>query len=155
MCVPHTAQNRNSTHLRAAWYLSHVADEHVVTNDFEYQVANDRSMSGPGHSRHSRYLVVSSLPREQTFGQCPRSSFPDSALSSWPGQARAAVHPLPRAMLRHGVVGVSRRAPSPEIWSETISGSEELLAGSGVACFWAISLEEIIGGVASIGARTR
>src|SRR5262245_30082913 len=26
-------------------------------------------------------------------------------------------------------------ASSPEIWSETISGGEEVLAGSGVACF--------------------
>src|SRR5262249_59132068 len=27
------------------------------------------------------------------------------------------------------------QAPSPEIWSETISGGEEVLAGNGVACF--------------------
>src|SRR5262249_20734165 len=39
------------------------------------------------------------------------------------------------------------QAPSPEIWSETISGGEEVLAGKGVACFWATSLEKIIGGV--------
>src|SRR5262249_15121242 len=34
------------------------------------------------------------------------------------------------------------QAPSPEIWSETISGGEEVLAGNGVACFWATSLEK-------------
>src|SRR5262249_54379843 len=43
------------------------------------------------------------------------------------------------------------QAPSPEIWSETISGAEGGSgAVSGVACFWATSLEEIIGGVAAI-----
>ena len=42
------------------------------------------------------------------------------------------------------------QAPSPEIWSETISGGEEVLAGKGVACFWATSLEKIIGGVIAI-----
>ena len=57
---------------------------------------------------------------------------------------------IPRVTLRHGAVGVSRlrrrhgpgppvggtfwfqifiQAPSPEIWSETISGGEEVLAG--------------------------
>jgi len=38
------------------------------------------------------------------------------------------------------------QAPSPEIWSETISGGEKVLAGKGVACFW----EKIIGGVTAI-----
>jgi len=42
------------------------------------------------------------------------------------------------------------QAPSPEIWSETISGGEKVLAGKGVACFWATSLEKIIGGVTAI-----
>jgi hypothetical protein len=42
------------------------------------------------------------------------------------------------------------QAPSPEIWSETISGGEEVLAGNGVACFWATSLEKIFGGVIAI-----
>ncbi|MFZ0622632.1 MAG: hypothetical protein WAM76_11615, partial [Pseudolabrys sp.] len=36
----HTAQHRNSTHLRAAWYLSYVANEHVGIIDFAYQIAN-------------------------------------------------------------------------------------------------------------------
>ena len=43
------------------------------------------------------------------------------------------------------------QAPSPEIWSETISGAEGGSgAVSGVACFWATSLEEIIGGVIAV-----
>jgi hypothetical protein len=42
------------------------------------------------------------------------------------------------------------QASSPEIWSETISGGEEVLAGNGVACFWATSLEKIFGGVIAI-----
>ena len=42
------------------------------------------------------------------------------------------------------------QAPSPEIWSETISGGEEVLAGKWVACFWATSLEKIFGGVIAI-----
>jgi hypothetical protein len=32
----YTAQHRNSTHLRAAWSLSYVADEHVGIIDFAY-----------------------------------------------------------------------------------------------------------------------
>jgi hypothetical protein len=47
----HTAQHRNSTHLRAAWYLPYVADEHVGIIDFSYQVANDPSMSALGQKR--------------------------------------------------------------------------------------------------------
>src|SRR5262245_21338969 len=42
------------------------------------------------------------------------------------------------------------QAPSPEIWSETISGDEKVLAGEWVACFWATSLEKIVGGVTAI-----
>src|SRR6516164_6351063 len=43
------------------------------------------------------------------------------------------------------------QAPSLEMWSETISGSEEGPGGgSGGACFWATSLEKIIGGVTAI-----
>jgi hypothetical protein len=42
------------------------------------------------------------------------------------------------------------QAPSPEIWSETISGGEEVLAGKWGGLFWATSLEEIIGGVIAI-----
>src|SRR5262249_12327012 len=42
------------------------------------------------------------------------------------------------------------QAPSPEIWSETISGSEGSWRGSGVACFLATSLEKIFGGVIAI-----
>src|SRR5262245_53019166 len=43
------------------------------------------------------------------------------------------------------------QAPSPEIWSETISGAEGGSgAVSGVACFWATSLEIIFGGVIAI-----
>src|SRR5262245_16153460 len=42
------------------------------------------------------------------------------------------------------------QAPSPEIWSETISGGEEVLGGNGVACFWATSLGKIFGGVIAI-----
>jgi hypothetical protein len=41
-------------------------------------------------------------------------------------------------------------ASSPEIWSETISGGEEVLAGKWGGLFWATSLEEIIGGVIAI-----
>jgi hypothetical protein len=36
------------------------------------------------------------------------------------------------------------QAPSPEIWSETISDGEEVLARGGL--FWATSLEKIFGG---------
>jgi hypothetical protein len=39
------------------------------------------------------------------------------------------------------------QAPSPEIWSETISGGEEVLAGKWGGLFWATSLEKIFGGV--------
>ena len=42
------------------------------------------------------------------------------------------------------------QASSPEIWSETISGGEEVLAGKWGGLFWATSLEEIIGGVIAI-----
>src|SRR5262245_2423219 len=43
------------------------------------------------------------------------------------------------------------QAPSPEIWSETISGAEGGSgAVNGVACFWATSLEKIFGGVIAI-----
>ena len=42
------------------------------------------------------------------------------------------------------------QASSPEVWRKTISGGEEVLRGNGVACFWATSLEEIIGGVTAI-----
>jgi hypothetical protein len=43
------------------------------------------------------------------------------------------------------------QAPSPETWRKTISGGEGgCWCGSGVACFWATSLEEIIGGVIAI-----
>ena len=39
------------------------------------------------------------------------------------------------------------QAPSPEIWSETISSGEEVLAGKWGGLFWATSLEKIFGGV--------
>jgi hypothetical protein len=39
---------------------------------------------------------------------------------------------------------------SPEIWSETISGGEEVLAGKCSGLFLATSLEEFIGGVIAI-----
>src|SRR6516162_1286228 len=42
------------------------------------------------------------------------------------------------------------QAPSPEIWSETISGGEEVLAGKWGGLFWATSLEKIFGGVTAI-----
>src|SRR5262249_33932453 len=42
------------------------------------------------------------------------------------------------------------QAPPPEIWSETISGGEEVLAGKWGGLSWATSLEEIIGGVIAI-----
>jgi hypothetical protein len=42
------------------------------------------------------------------------------------------------------------QASSPEIWSETISGGEEVLAGKWGGLFWATSLEKIIGGVIAI-----
>src|SRR5262249_27165460 len=43
------------------------------------------------------------------------------------------------------------QAPSPEVWRKTISGGEGgCWRGSGVACFWATSLEKIIGGVIAI-----
>jgi hypothetical protein len=43
------------------------------------------------------------------------------------------------------------QAPSPETWRKTISGGEGgCRRGSGVACFWATSLEKIIGGVTAI-----
>src|SRR5262249_4683685 len=42
------------------------------------------------------------------------------------------------------------QASSPEIWPETISGGEEVLAGKWVACFWATSLKKNFGGVIAI-----
>ena len=42
------------------------------------------------------------------------------------------------------------QAPSPEIWSETISDGEEVLAGKWGGLFWATSLEKIFGGVIAI-----
>jgi len=42
------------------------------------------------------------------------------------------------------------QAPSPEIWSETISGGEKVLARKWGGLFWATSLEKIIGGVIAI-----
>jgi hypothetical protein len=43
------------------------------------------------------------------------------------------------------------RTSSPEIWLKTIFGGEGgCWRGSGVACFWLTSLEEIIGGVIAI-----
>jgi hypothetical protein len=42
------------------------------------------------------------------------------------------------------------RAPSPEIWSETISGGEKALAQKWGGLFWATSLEKIFGGVVAI-----
>src|SRR5215471_352470 len=42
------------------------------------------------------------------------------------------------------------QAPSPEIWSETISGGGEVLAGKWGGLFRATSLEKIFGGVTAI-----
>src|SRR5262249_5457851 len=42
------------------------------------------------------------------------------------------------------------QAPSPEIWSETISGGEKVLAAKWGGLFWATSLEKIFGGVTAI-----
>ena len=42
------------------------------------------------------------------------------------------------------------QASSPEIWLETISGGEEVLAGKWGGLFWATSLEKIFGGVIAI-----
>src|SRR5262245_52503983 len=42
------------------------------------------------------------------------------------------------------------QVPSPEIWSETISGGEEVLAGKWGGLFWATSLKKIFGGVIAI-----
>src|SRR5262245_62846215 len=42
------------------------------------------------------------------------------------------------------------QAPSPEIWSETISGGEEVLAQKWGGLFWATSLEKIFGGLIAI-----
>src|SRR5499426_1480036 len=42
------------------------------------------------------------------------------------------------------------QASSPEIWSETVSGGEEVLAGKWGGLFWATSLEKIFGGVTAI-----
>ena len=42
------------------------------------------------------------------------------------------------------------QAPSPEIWSETISGCEEVLAGKLGGLFWATSLGKIIGSVTAL-----
>jgi hypothetical protein len=42
------------------------------------------------------------------------------------------------------------QAPSPEIWSETISGGEEVLAEKWGGLFWIASLEKIFGGVIAI-----
>ena len=42
------------------------------------------------------------------------------------------------------------QAPSPEIWSETISGGEEVLAGKWGGLFLATSLEKIFSGAIAI-----
>src|SRR6516164_2610445 len=42
------------------------------------------------------------------------------------------------------------QAPSPEIWSETISGGEEVLAQKWGGLFWATSLGKIFGGAIAI-----
>ena len=42
------------------------------------------------------------------------------------------------------------QAPSPEIWSETISSGEEVLAQKWGGLFWATSLEKIFGGLIAI-----
>src|SRR5262245_53927538 len=42
------------------------------------------------------------------------------------------------------------QAPSPEIWSETISSGEEVLAQKWGGLFWATSLEKIFGGAIAI-----
>ena len=42
------------------------------------------------------------------------------------------------------------QAPSPEIWSETISGGEGVLAGKWGGLFSATSLKKIFGGVIAI-----
>jgi hypothetical protein len=39
------------------------------------------------------------------------------------------------------------QVPSPEMWSETISGSEEVLAEKWGGLVWTTPLEKIIGGV--------
>src|SRR5262249_6257967 len=44
------------------------------------------------------------------------------------------------------------QAPSPEIWSEAISGGEEVLAGKWGGLFCATSLEKIFGGTTTLGA---
>jgi putative tryptophan/tyrosine transport system substrate-binding protein len=42
------------------------------------------------------------------------------------------------------------QAPSPEMWSETIPAVRRSWRRSGVACFWATSLEKVIGGVTAL-----
>ena len=42
------------------------------------------------------------------------------------------------------------QVPSPEIWLETISVGEEVMAGKWGGLFWVTSLEEIFGGVIAI-----
>src|SRR5262249_30527569 len=53
--------------------------------------------------------------------------------------------PFPRGAPggRMGEIRKIIQAPSPEMWSETISGSEEVLAGKWGALFWATSLKKI------------
>ena len=67
-------------------------------------------------------------------------------LSAWPspdGNAsqggRVRVPPGGRARENRKFI----QAPSPEIWSETISGGEEVLAQKWGGLFWATSLEKI------------
>jgi hypothetical protein len=70
----HTAQHRNSTHLRAAWYLSYVAGEHVGIIDFLHtksRMAPQRPLGGQSR-RFGPVLATSAIhPSRPNIGHCP------------------------------------------------------------------------------------
>jgi hypothetical protein len=73
-------------------------------------------------------------------------------LAAWPSPDGNASKSSAEPPLGEGRTKIEKfiQAPSPEIWSETISGGEEVLAGKWGGLFWATSLEKIFGGVIAI-----
>jgi hypothetical protein len=87
-----------------------------------------------------RVARLSTAPRTQASP--PRDRQIGGALV----RAACAIPPVGRSRENRKFV----QAPSPEIWSETISGGEEVLAGKWGGLFLGYLLKKIIGGVAAI-----
>jgi hypothetical protein len=93
----HTAQHRNSTHLRAAWSLSYVADEHVGIIDFAYQIANDPSTFALGQKQ--TFAPQKSCPLAPKSGHTLESN----DLRIWPFMEKG----LPGERLTFGFIKMS------------------------------------------------